>query len=135
MVVAAYDGAYGSAEVTTPVKQPLMVLATLPRVAGPGEDIVLPVNIFTTNKATKQVKIEVKASGKLKVAGGAQKSLTFSQPGDQVAYFSLKSSESLGEGRVIVTATSGSLQATYDVTLNIRASNPPFIAVEDKLVV
>ena len=134
MVIAANEGAYGAAEVTTPVKQPLMVLATLPRVAGPGEDIVLPVNIFTTNKATKQVKVEVKASGKLKVAGAAQKSLTFSEPGDQVTYFSLKSSEALGEGSVVVTATSGSLKATYDVTLNIRVSNPPLIAVEDKLI-
>ncbi len=37
MVIAASDGAYGKAETNTPVKQPLMVLATLPRVAGPGE--------------------------------------------------------------------------------------------------
>jgi uncharacterized protein YfaS (alpha-2-macroglobulin family) len=134
MVIAANNGAYGAAEVTTPVKQPLMVLATLPRVAGPGEDIVLPVNIFTTNKAMKQVKVEVKATGQLEVEGASQKTVNFSQPGDQVSYFSLKTSEALGQGNVVVTATSGSFKATYDVTLNIRASNPPLTAVEDKLL-
>ncbi|NJN28109.1 MAG: hypothetical protein HC819_20130 [Cyclobacteriaceae bacterium] len=46
MVVAGYDGAYGSVEKTVAVKQPLMVLATLPRVAGPTEEITLPVNVF-----------------------------------------------------------------------------------------
>ena len=134
MVVAANEGAYGAAEVTTPVKQPLMVLATLPRVAGPGEKIVLPVNIFTTSPTMKQVKLEVKATGLLNVDGASQKTINFKQPGDQVAYFSLKSAEALGDGKVVVTATSGSFKATYDVNLNIRASNPQMIAVDDNLV-
>jgi uncharacterized protein YfaS (alpha-2-macroglobulin family) len=34
MVVAGYEGAYGNAEQATPVRKPLMVLATLPRVLG-----------------------------------------------------------------------------------------------------
>src|SRR5690606_20560327 len=72
MVVAAHEGAYGSAEVATPVRQPLMVLATLPRVAGPGEEISLPVNIFTTNVNLKQVKIEVKTAGLLNIVGATQ---------------------------------------------------------------
>src|SRR5690606_28103726 len=63
MVVAAKDGAYGSAEATTPVKQPLMILATLPRVAGPGEEILLPVNIFTSSSNIKNVDLSVKTSG------------------------------------------------------------------------
>lgn len=134
MVVAAKDGAYGSAEVTTPVKQPLMVLATLPRVGGPGEEIALPVNIFTTNAAMKQVKVEVKSAGLLDVVGPSQKTVQFNQPGDQVVYFSLKAAEALGTAKVVVTATSGSFKATYDVEMNIRASNPPLLDVQDKLI-
>lgn len=134
MVVAAKNGAYGFAEATTPVKQPLMVLTTLPRVAGPGEDIVLPVNIFAMNKDMKQVKVEVKASGRLKLSGTGARTVSFSSPGDQVSYFALKSEEALGSGKVTVTATSGSYKATYDVELNIRASNPSSLTVEDKLL-
>lgn len=134
MVVAAHEGAYGSAEVATPVKQPLMVLATLPRVAGPGEEIALPVNIFTTNANMKQVKVEVKSAGLLSIDGSAQKMVQFNQPGDQVVYFNLKSAEALGTAKVVVTASSGSFKATYDVEMNIRASNPSMLDVQDKLV-
>lgn len=134
MVVAAHEGAYGSAEVTTPVKQPLMVLATLPRVAGPGEEIYLPVNIFTTNANLKQVKVEVKTAGLLNIVGAAQKTVQFNQPGDQVVYFNLKSAEALGSAKVVVTATSGNFKATYDVEMNVRASNPSMVDVQDKLV-
>jgi uncharacterized protein YfaS (alpha-2-macroglobulin family) len=37
MLVAGYEGAYGKTEKATPVRKPLMVLATLPRVLGPEE--------------------------------------------------------------------------------------------------
>ncbi|MDQ3394057.1 MAG: MG2 domain-containing protein, partial [Bacteroidota bacterium] len=134
MVVASGNGAYGFAEQSTPVKQPLMVLATLPRVAGPGEDIVLPVNVFTMNPQLKQVKIEVKSSGKLKVVNATQKTINFDKPGDQVVYFSLKADEALGNGKVIVTAVSGNVKATYDVEMNIRAANPMFLDIADKLL-
>jgi len=35
MLVAGYEGAYGKTDKATPVRKPLMVLATLPRVLGP----------------------------------------------------------------------------------------------------
>ena len=133
MVVAAKDGAYGFAEATTPVKQPLMVLATLPRVAGPGEEIVLPVNVFAMQEDIKQVKVEIKTSGNLKLQGTAHKTVSFKNAGDQLTYFSLKAAEALGTAKVEVTATSGKFTATYDVELNIRAANPAFLKVEDKL--
>ena len=46
MVIAGKDGAYGQAEKTTPVRKALMVLATLPRVLGPAEEVELPVSVF-----------------------------------------------------------------------------------------
>ena len=42
MLVAGYEGAYGKTEKATPVRKPLMVLATLPRVLGPEENVKLP---------------------------------------------------------------------------------------------
>ena len=46
MVVAGQDGAYGNAEKTAPVRTPLMILSTLPRVLSIGEEIEVPVNVF-----------------------------------------------------------------------------------------
>lgn len=134
MIVASNEGAYGSSDVTTPVKQPLMVLATLPRVAGPGEDLKLPITIFTTDNGIKTVDIEVKAEGKLKVIGDAKQKVSFTEQGESVIYFKMKAAESLGYGKVSVNATAGSLKAKYDIELNVRASNPMFTDVQDKLI-
>jgi len=42
--------AYGSAENTTPVRKPLMILASLPRKITPGEKVTLPVTVFAMEK-------------------------------------------------------------------------------------
>src|SRR5690606_15905078 len=49
MVVAGNQGAYGKAEKSAPVRKPLMLLATLPRVLGPEEKVKLPVTLFAND--------------------------------------------------------------------------------------
>lgn len=134
MVVAGYEGAYGQSEKTVPVKQPLMILATLPRVAGPTEEITLPVNVFAMDDKIKSVNIKVKADGKLSLSGTAEQTIKFVEPGDQVVYFTLKGAQSLGVGKVQVEASSGSFKATYDVELQIRASNPELSQVDEMVL-
>ena len=46
MLVAGADGAFGHAEQSVTVKQPLMALSTVPRVVGPEEEVVIPVSVF-----------------------------------------------------------------------------------------
>ncbi len=65
MVVAGHDGAYGSTEKATPVRKPLMVLATLPRVLGPDERVKLPITLFSMDKNIRNVKLEVKPARSL----------------------------------------------------------------------
>ncbi len=134
MVVAGYEGAYGQSEKTVPVKQPLMILATLPRVAGPTEEITLPVNIFVMDDNIKNVDLQVKTEGKLSLMGSGAKSVTFSEAGDQVVYFTLQGAASLGIGKVQVEASSGSFKATYDVELQIRPGNPEMSQVNEKVL-
>jgi len=56
MVVAANkeNSAYGMAEKATPVKSPLMVLASLPRKISPSEKVTIPVTLFATEKNHKK---------------------------------------------------------------------------------
>lgn len=134
MVIAAADGAYGSADVATPVKQPLMVLATLPRVAGPGETMKLPVNIFALEDNVKDVSVQVEVSGVLTLKGSKSTKVKFSKAGDKVSYFDIQAKEALGVGKVKVTATSGSIKAVYDIEMNIIPRNPITTDVVDKVV-
>lgn len=127
MVVAGYEGAYGKAEKATPVRKPLMVLATLPRVLGPEEKVKLPVTLFTMEKSIKNVKIDVKVSGPLQV-GAPSQTVTMSGA-DMTVDFDLSVRSSIGVGRIEVTASSGSYSATDIIEINIRNPNPPVTKV------
>jgi uncharacterized protein YfaS (alpha-2-macroglobulin family) len=134
MVVAAGNGAYGNAEAVTPVKQPLMVLATMPRVAGPGESIKLPVNVFALGEDMGDVSVTVDVTGTLGLSGGKTKTLSFPKSGDRIIYFDLKAKEATGPAKVKVTAKSGSLTANYDVDINVIPRNPMSSDVVEKVL-
>jgi len=123
MVVAGQDGAYGFAEKTVEVKQPLMVLATLPRVIGPGESFTLPVNIFATNDNLKTVNVQLQTSNLL-VDGSKNQQLSFKQAGEQMAYFNVIAPNKIGVAKVRVLVQSGAEKTIYDVELEIRNPNP-----------
>ncbi|MFY0601765.1 MAG: hypothetical protein JXR03_18975 [Cyclobacteriaceae bacterium] len=134
MVVASSDGAYGHTDVATPVKQPLMVLATLPRVAGPSEKMKLPVNLFALAEGLGEVDVTVKTEGTLQLTGKATQTISFAKSGDDVIYFDIQAKETLGVGKVKVLAKAGKLEANYDIEMNIISRNPMSTAIEDKLV-
>ena len=125
MVVASGDGAYGKAEKTTPVRKPLMLLATLPRVLGPGEKLDLPVNIFAMEDKVKDVKITVQeTSGLINFVNGKDRSLSFSSPGDEVINFNAMVGDRVGIAKFLVTATGGGETATQEIELDVRNPNP-----------
>jgi len=126
MVVAgdANTSAYGSVEKATPVKSPLMVLASLPRKISPSEKVTIPVTIFATENNIKNVSIQIKTSNGLKVMGSATQSLTFTQPDEKMAYFNLVVGSTTGIAKVQVIATSGKEKSVYDVEIDMTNPNP-----------
>lgn len=134
MVVAGYRGAYGRAEKTTTVRKPLMVLATLPRVVGPGESVKLPVSIFAMDPKVKNVKVKVKANGLLLAQGETSKQITFEKTGEQMVDFDFKVASKLGIAKVSVEASSGNAKAHYDIELDVRNPNPRVVNVVDKVL-
>ncbi|MEM6725141.1 MAG: MG2 domain-containing protein, partial [Bacteroidota bacterium] len=125
MVVAAdNEGAYGNAEKTTPVRNPLMVLATLPRVLGPGEIVELPVNVFAMENNVKNVDVKVEVNDKLEIMGTSTKNVRFNQIGDEIVYFRLKVKEGLGVAEVKVSANGNGEKASQEIELDVRNPNP-----------
>ena len=125
MVVAAEDGAYGSAEKTTPVRKPLMVLATLPRVLSPGEQLKLPVNVFAMEDKVKNVTVSVEESSNLfSVQGAKSQSLQFNTVGDQLASFDLAIAERVGVAKFKITASGAGETASQEIEIQVRNPNP-----------
>ena len=134
MVVAAQDVAYGAADKTTPVRKPLMVLATLPRVVGPDEKVLLPVSVFAMDKKVKNVTVEIKTNELFTSNGPTSKTIKFDDPGDQIVNFELDVASMLGIGKVQVIAKSGKEVAKYDIELDVRAPNPRVVDVMDGMI-
>ena len=125
MVVASNvkENAFGSAEKTTTITSPVMVLASLPRKAVPGETITLPVTVFANEKQVKNVTVRVKTNEKFALSSQAQQQLSFSEPAEKMAYFSLKVNET-GIGKVTVEAISAGEKSTYEVEMDVYNPNP-----------
>ena len=135
MVVASdnSNGAYGSVEKSTPVRKPLMVLATLPRKLSPGEKVTLPVTVFTMDNNVKNVALSLKLSKGIKVVGATTQQLAFSNPDEKMIYFELDVSEAKGIGTVEVLANGNGEKASYKVEIDVVNPNPvssKMIAVE-----
>ena len=133
MVVAGEDLKYGNAEKTVPVRNPLMVLGTLPRVVGPNEDITLPVDVFAMEKQIKNVSVKVTANDFFQLEETSKK-LRFEKTGDKVIRFKMKTANKLGIGKVKIVATSGKEKATYDFEIDVRPANPMVTDVQEAVV-
>jgi len=134
MVVAGNRGAYGSDELTAAVKKPLMVQGTLPRVLGPGESVKLPVSVFAMEKSIKNVKVTVDVNNMFMVSGGSSREVSFSDIGDRLVDFDLKTGEMTGIGKVKIVAVSGNERAENTIEIDIRNPNLPVTDVYEKSI-
>jgi hypothetical protein len=129
MIVAGRDGSYGSAQKTTPVRKPVMVLATLPRVLGPAENVELPISVFAMQESINKVEINIETNELFEETDQTETSLRFEEPGDEVVTFSLKTKAAIGVGKVRVEARSGRETAYHEIEIAIRNPNRPFTQV------
>lgn len=126
MVVAgdSATSAYGSIEKATPVRSPLMVLASLPRKISPSEKVTIPVTVFAMEKNIKNVTVQIKTSNGLKVIGNAAQKVNFTQPDEKIVNFNLAVGSVTGIAKVQIIATSGNEKSTYDVEIDMTNPNP-----------
>jgi uncharacterized protein YfaS (alpha-2-macroglobulin family) len=127
MVVAENSTAYGNAEKAVAVRKPLMILATLPRVLGPGEHLSLPVDVFAMEKQVKDVNVLVEVNDLLSLDGNKQQVMHFTQTGDEVINFKLNVASKIGIAKVKITAVCGKEKAVQEIELDVRTPNPKVV--------
>ncbi|MBK7247612.1 MAG: hypothetical protein IPI05_08085 [Flavobacteriales bacterium] len=126
MVVASTpQGAYGNAEKAVPVKKPLMLLATLPRVVGPGETVDLPVTVFAMDPKVRNVTLSLAANDLFSIEGGASQQLVFPKTGEQVVMFRMKMKDRIGVGKVTLTAEGAGEKSTQTIEIDVRQAGQP----------
>ncbi len=123
MVVAGHQGAYGAAEKSVPVRQPVALLSTLPRVLGPGEELQVPVAVFVMDPKVREVEVTIQADQRFEVMGPERIRIPFAAPGDQLGFFRLRVKDGLGQGRISFRAAGGGHQAQQTVDIAVRSPN------------
>ena len=133
MVVAGYEGAYGKADKATPVRKPLMVLATLPRVLGPEETLKLPITLFTMEQSIRNIKVDIKTSGPVSLTNGSSQSVVMNGS-DMTVEFDLAVKGETGIAKIEVMASSGNYKATDIIEIEVRNPNPPVTKIQNAIV-
>jgi uncharacterized protein YfaS (alpha-2-macroglobulin family) len=131
MLIAGYKGAYGKAEKTTPVKAPLMVLGTLPRVLSVTEEVKLPISVFGGEKNIGKTDIKVEVNGLLQTVGSNVKSVSVGKDDEKLVVFDLKVKNKTGIATVKITASGGGHTSVYDMELDVRNPNPYQTTIKD----
>jgi alpha-2-macroglobulin len=134
MVVAGKDMAYGASEKSVPVKKPLMVLASLPRVLAPGEELQLPVTVFAMDEKIKDVQVKIEANEFFQFSEGTGKSIRFASIGDDVVNFPIRISDKVGIGKLKVVVSSGNFKSSFETEIQVRNPNPYITDVLDAAV-
>ena len=134
MVVAGEAGGYGSAEKAIYVRQPLMVLPTLPRVVGPWEDITVPVSVFAMDPSIKEVTLKLEADPRFQLLGSDTVKIAFAKPEEKLGQLRIKTTPRLGKGVLRFIATSGAHRAQAEVNLEVRSPNPATTRAQSKMI-
>ncbi|MBN1377671.1 MAG: hypothetical protein JXA04_00385 [Gammaproteobacteria bacterium] len=129
MIVAGEQGAYGSADKSVFVRGALSILATVPRVIGPEEELSVPVSVFAMKEAVNNVELSVATNEYFEIVGPASQRLTFNAVGEQLVTMRFKVKPELGKGRLQFIARSGAFSAESEIFIDVRSANPRTVRI------
>jgi hypothetical protein len=133
MVVAGNDKAFGSAETSILVRDPLMVLVTAPRVISPGDKAALPLSVFVQKEGIREITLEAEGNDLIKF-DETRKVIPVTTLGEVESEFIFLAGEKRGKGKIKVTASGGGERADYELEIDVRSPNPPEARSEIRLL-
>lgn len=133
MVTAGNENAYGAADRSILVKDPLMVLVTAPRVIGPGEKAALPVTVFINRNNIRTVSLKAEGNEFISFPK-ASETLSADGSSELDTEFVFTAGGKTGTAVIKVTATGGGETAVHEIQIAVRSPNPPETRSELKLL-
>jgi uncharacterized protein YfaS (alpha-2-macroglobulin family) len=135
MVVASNASAYGKYEQTIPVRKPLMVVGTLPRILGMNEETNLAVTVISMDKKIKTASLKVtEKNNVVKFKSGSSQIVTFEGPGEKTIYFPIQTSEKSGLAKFEFEVSGQGETAMQTIEIEVRNPNPYQTKTFEKLL-
>ncbi|MCD4817959.1 MAG: hypothetical protein K8S23_04650 [Candidatus Cloacimonetes bacterium] len=132
MVISANEERFGRTEKTVPVKNELMVLATLPRVLAPGDKFQLPVTVFCLDDEIKNVEISLEIEELISCQKNSKK-IKFSGKSNKDVFFDLTVKDEIGVAKIKIKAVSKKYQTESNTEIAIRPISPRIYHSEQKI--
>ena len=115
---------FGSIDKIMKVKQPLMVLTSVPRKLSPGEQVRVPVTVFVMDPKLRTIKVSVQNHDQLQLIGKASQELKVNETGEYLVYFDFKVGNNLSPQKISIQAKSGNENAYNEVEVGVTNPNP-----------
>jgi uncharacterized protein YfaS (alpha-2-macroglobulin family) len=130
MVVAIDGPRFGSSEGKTRVRDPLVLLPTLPRILSFGETLQVPVTVRNDTGKPGQIQVGLAAQGPVKIEGQAAQTIDVPVGRERTVYFTVKTGDTSGEARFTATASGNGEKSRSTTDVGIRPDLPE-ISIED----
>jgi uncharacterized protein YfaS (alpha-2-macroglobulin family) len=124
MIIAGSEKSFGYADKQVFVRDPLMILATAPRVLSPEDKVSLPVTIFVQKDNIRNVTVEVSGNDFITFTE-KKKEVNISEIGEKDIEFEFTTASRTGKAEINITATGGGEKASYRMEIEVRSPNPP----------
>lgn len=134
MLVASSAQGLTQVEKTVPVRKPLVLLPSLPRIARPGDELKFPVAVFSMNDKIRQVSVRIHQLEGGELVGDGMDLVQFTGPGEAEAHFRIKIKETAQMVKVTVKAEGSGFAASETIELPVEAISPPMTFVHDSVV-
>ncbi|NOZ48140.1 MAG: hypothetical protein GXO79_15385 [Chlorobi bacterium] len=134
MVIAKNNNSYGVVDKSTPVKKPLMVLASLPRVLGTQEIVKMQVDLFALSDKIKKADVTIQFNELLSPVDNSKKTVFFKTQGEKSIYFNLTTNTLTGVAKIEVNVKSGKEEAHTYIELDVRNPSLPITNVITKVL-
>lgn len=125
LMAIAYAGpAAGASQSATQVRAPLVVQASWPRFAAPGDRFSVPVTLFNTTQTDGRVKVSLDLQGPLQSAVSELPEILLPAGAQQTCTFEVTARQAIGVGQALVRATMNDQSTSDAVELPIRPASP-----------
>lgn len=130
MAVAIDGDRFGSSQRLTRVRDPLVLLPTLPRILSFGETLRVPVTVRNDTGKPGAIQIGLAAEGPVQVEKPATQTVEIPVGREKTVYFTVRTGDAEGNVKFVATASGNGEQSRSTTNVGIRADLPE-ASVED----
>jgi uncharacterized protein YfaS (alpha-2-macroglobulin family) len=122
LMVVAIDGSrFGASEQRTRVRDPLVLLPTLPRVLSFGERLQVPVTVRNDTGRTGQVQVALATEGPVRLDGPGTQTVEVENGRERTVYFAVRTGDGPGDARFNITASGNGERTRSQTGVPVRA--------------